>query len=347
MVITTTLWKYLAVAEDQPLNPDCASPPADWIRERLSAPEKSVVTSWVPGGFDAYVRILHPVQMPRGDDPLVRWDDVSKWGGVTLHPHVQWHEVALPEVDPPNDPPWRGQGPHRGSLYLPDAEALVEDLARYTPRSQECYFCVWCGWGGGVTLKPPSGSGTLALARRPSPTSVVELPWREYELFEGPLTGALGFEQSVGNSYQSPNLWWPTDRSWCVASEIDLPWTYVGGSKELIDQLLADGRLETVGAAPEDSLWREFPAWLLERIKAAAEEVVLVGSTVLTLAAGTVEVSLEPLGKRGRAHLVARSTRPSGGWAGGTSPVNTRRSDELRRDVRTELHRAVRALVEV
>ena len=341
-----TLWKYLAVAEDQPPNPDSAAPPADWIRERLSAPEKSVVTSWVPGGFEAYVRILHPVQMPRGDDPLVRWDDVVKWSGVALNPHVQWHEVALPEVDPPNDPPWRGQGPHRGSLYLPDATSLVEDLARHTAGAQKCYFCVWGGWGGGVVLRP-SGSDTLAVARRSSPPRIVELPWREYELFEGQLTGALGFERSVGNTYQSPNLWWPADHSWCVASEIDLPWTYVGGSRELIDQLLADERLETVVAAPDDSLWREFPAWLLERIDAAAQEVVLVGSTVLTLAAGTVEVSLRPSGMRGRALLVARSTRPSGGWAGGTSPVNTRRRAELRRDVRTELHRAVRALVEV
>src|ERR1019366_9168657 len=126
----------------------------------------SLVTSWVPGDFEAYVRIFHPVQLPRGDDPLVRWDDVSTWGGVTLHPQVQWPDVALPEVDPPNDPPWRGQGPHQGSLYLPDAEVLVEDLAASSAGEQQCYFCVWRGWGGGIALRTPSGSSPLTLARR-------------------------------------------------------------------------------------------------------------------------------------------------------------------------------------
>jgi hypothetical protein len=46
-----------------------------------------------------------------------------------------------------------------------------------------------------------------------------------------------------------PNLWWPDDRSWCVASEIDFPYTYVGGSQELIEEILADPSLEALPAA--------------------------------------------------------------------------------------------------
>ena len=183
------------------------------------------------------------------------------------------------------------------------------------------------------------------MARRFRPPLIIELPWREYELFEGPLAGANSFELS-SHCYQSPNLWWPSDHSWCVASEIDLPWTYVGGSKELIRQLLADERLETVVAAPDDAIWLELPAWLLDRIETAVDEVMLSGSVVLAFAAGTVDVSLQSLDKRGKAVIVARSTRPSG-WGGANSPVNTRRPEELRREVRTRIHAAVRALVEV
>jgi len=47
---------------------------------------------------------------------------------------------------------------------------------------------------------------------------------------------------------QSPNLWWPDDRAWFVATDIDYAWTYIGGSTELIDQLLADDRLEVLPA---------------------------------------------------------------------------------------------------
>lgn len=127
---------------------------------------------------------------------------------------------------------------------------------------------------------------------------------------------------------------------------IVIPFVTIGGPKELISHLLANERLETVEAAPDDPLWRDLPAWLLERIDAAADEVILSGSIVLTFAAGTVEVSLISLNKRGSAHIVARSTRPrSSGWVGGTSTVNSHRRDELRREVFISVHRAARALV--
>ena len=40
--------------------------------------------------------------------------------------------------------------------------------------------------------------------------------------------------------------------SWCVATEIDLFCTYVGGSRKLIDELLADDRLEVWEAHLDD-----------------------------------------------------------------------------------------------
>jgi len=49
---------------------------------------------------------------------------------------------------------------------------------------------------------------------------------------------------------QCPNLWWPADRAWCVASEIDLLWTYVGGPCGLTSAILADERIEALPAAP-------------------------------------------------------------------------------------------------
>lgn len=43
-----------------------------------------------------------------------------------------------------------------------------------------------------------------------------------------------------------PSLWWPPDRDWFVATEIDFRWTYVGGSRECIDRILADIRPEAL-----------------------------------------------------------------------------------------------------
>ncbi|MEA3218698.1 MAG: hypothetical protein QOJ19_4854, partial [Acidimicrobiia bacterium] len=51
---------------------------------------------------------------------------------------------------------------------------------------------------------------------------------------------------------QSPNLWWPDDRAWIVATEVDFAWTYVGGSSELIEELLNEARLEALPALLTD-----------------------------------------------------------------------------------------------
>ena len=51
---------------------------------------------------------------------------------------------------------------------------------------------------------------------------------RNYLLFEGPIdaAGELGGWVDPGRHTRSraqlPNLWWPDDHAWCVASEIDL-----------------------------------------------------------------------------------------------------------------------------
>jgi hypothetical protein len=71
----------------------------------------------------------------------------------------------------------------------------------------------------------------------------------------GPLPAALASPWLDAElPYQSPNLWWPADRSWCIASEIDLPWTYVGGSEELITAVLDAAELEASTAWTTDPI---------------------------------------------------------------------------------------------
>jgi hypothetical protein len=51
---------------------------------------------------------------------------------------------------------------------------------------------------------------------------------------------------------QSPNIWWPDDRAWFVATEVDYAWTYVAGPRRLADALLSDDRLEVLPVRLED-----------------------------------------------------------------------------------------------
>jgi hypothetical protein len=81
-------------------------------------------------------------------------------------------------------------------------------------------------------------------------------------LFEGPLAAATTMGWQMTGAFrdpQSPNLFWPDDQAWCVAAEIDLDSTFVGGSVALIDDLLTDGRLEALPADLADpvSAWSD------------------------------------------------------------------------------------------
>ena len=64
--------------------------------------------------------------------------------------------------------------------------------------------------------------------------SRVRLPNRDYLLFTGSAAEAEGWDDG-------PNLWWPDDRAWCAAAEIDLDYTLIGGSSELRDELVRAG----------------------------------------------------------------------------------------------------------
>jgi hypothetical protein len=51
---------------------------------------------------------------------------------------------------------------------------------------------------------------------------------------------------------QSPNLWWPEDQAFIVATEVDFAWTYAGGSKKLIDDIISDDLLEAMPVRLDD-----------------------------------------------------------------------------------------------
>jgi hypothetical protein len=144
---------------------------AVWIADRLTPPECGVVTSVVPGGFEAYARVLYSLR-GSGIDPG-RWSDVAKWSGVELVPGDQFPDIALPEHEPVEAEPWPGRVPEIGTLYPPDAVALGDVLAGHTTTPSRCWFGVWEGWASSTHAPGPR----------------VQLPWRDYVLFVGPPPG--------------------------------------------------------------------------------------------------------------------------------------------------------------
>lgn len=70
--------------------------------------------------------------------------------------------------------------------------------------------------------------------------------------------GAADLAPGHPRCINSPNLMWPFDRTWLLASEIDVPWTGVAGSSPLLNELMADTLLdvEPVSLDSEVPYWR-------------------------------------------------------------------------------------------
>lgn len=235
---------------------------ADWIRGRMH-PFAKDVGSVVPSGFDGYARIFHPAwRSGEGTQIEVRWSEVAAWSGKTVHSEMQFHSIAKPvRAGQTEAPAWRGE-PRLGVLSVQQSSALIGLLAKHTSTPDHCWFCLWDGYGyltGAVAALVASFSKEgdpgrpvppRTVSRPPRPklkTSRVRLPGRDYLLFTGSVAQGEGWEDG-------PNLWWPDDRSWCVASEIDFPYTYVGGSTRLIQEIVAHPLLEALPATIDQGI---------------------------------------------------------------------------------------------
>lgn len=113
------------------------------------------------------------------------------------------------------------------------AQALVEILQTQTKTAGRCWFAVWVGYA-------------LDEALRRLPRLVI--PHREYYVATGPLAVATEGVYESGFAYQSASMWWPDDWSWFVSTEVDLAYTYVGGTRECIDAILAHPHVEALRA---------------------------------------------------------------------------------------------------
>ncbi len=75
-------------------------------------------------------------------------------------------------------------------------------------------------------------------------------------LMDGPAhaVATLGARSRIADRVdrRSPQWWWPDDRRWFFANEIDHAWSYLGGAIALIEQVEAIDGLETVRVTTDD-----------------------------------------------------------------------------------------------
>jgi len=197
--------------------------------------------------------------------------DLSWWQLVTLGPSGFAAYARLRFLP---DPTYEGQSENDVSIGddapLESAQmgAVLEVLRRHTHTPDDCYFCVWDGWGPGIDSvslgdgtpliysedvdAPPGFKPTRAepgLAPT-SPSSGPDLPKvvvpnRAYFLFRGAPSDLSDLPDPGGAAFI-----WPADRAWCIAHDVDPHWAGIGADTAAIDQLVSHPRLDVVPADP-------------------------------------------------------------------------------------------------
>jgi hypothetical protein len=159
---------------------------------------------------------------------------------------------------------------------IPESEAalvrgVLDVLARHTTTPDDCFFCLWEGWGSAIRGEDglrvanfDTGTATLGPVMAPAfDQSVldgpkVSIPHRNYYLFRGPLTdfgdwGAADYLPGMPRTdMPNPAFIWPADRSWCLANDVDPHWVGIGASTAAIDELLGTAGLDITRANPTE-----------------------------------------------------------------------------------------------
>ncbi|OII34866.1 hypothetical protein BIU98_02605 [Curtobacterium sp. MMLR14_010] len=214
------------------------------------------------------------------DEVRWRWADVAARTGTTMRPLVTWSAVSGrdDESDVSFPDGWRVSPPEEGWFDPVVLAALTDHLTRATSTPGDLVAGFWDGRSdfiGGSTLgfgwqgdEAPTAEerdelrgwmaertashrreqdavvASLSVPRFAWPgrdlilaatdlSTLADPTWLDHARL-GPLVPLL----------HTPQMLWPEDRAWVMASEIDWDSTIVAGSRSLVDGVLADERLE-------------------------------------------------------------------------------------------------------
>ena len=240
------------------------------------------VDGLVPDVFERYARVFHPAMreaderdlplrapgvsrtgvpvLTRADDVPwreVTWGEVAEANGKTAHAAMEWTSITGRY-----EYGWNGMQPGlweevpvHGTLPTRLVWRLTAILAAFTGTPQRCWCAIWDGYGDLVGLAYDDRLPRLAMRARPMLVTCGPLDaLRETSFSDAPSDRFRMPDWMTIEQFRSPSLWWPEDRAWCVATDVDLQTTYVGGSAGCIGRLVDDDQLEAWAVPAHQSL---------------------------------------------------------------------------------------------
>jgi hypothetical protein len=236
----------------------CADSEFEWIKDGRSKPTPRDNQKWpgcllsvlVPPRFEAYAKILHRVtanyqhidhphpftekeiailkippcpeirsfvqtKREKSEGPRIKWKEIASYLGVPFEPQIchEWFRASMKE---PACWPRFLYGPYEGNLDHEELSELVSILRPFTGQ-QDCFVRF----------------AEIPLIGTDKPL-----------LFDVALDEVV--ECGKENNYQfSPEYIWPSDRSWCLCSDFDFEFSFVGGPQELVSAILHSDTLES------------------------------------------------------------------------------------------------------
>jgi len=216
----------------RPLRHEMVMHPAEAVAALLDA-TGTLVTSVVPPGFEAYVRVLNPIDL--GDGTTIAWTDLVRRSKVEPRAWMQWPELAAGGVALPDG----AAEPDMGSPPPTLARHLVEALR---PGRGKHHFASW----GGYALEISGSTVPFSPDRR------------EMVLYSGRLVDDAG-DPLVPTTATGrvPMYWWPEDLGWCVGHDIYARSLIVGCGAARARRILESPGLDAYRVDPTDFLPNE------------------------------------------------------------------------------------------
>lgn len=203
-----------------------AAPSTDWIDDACRS-SPGTVGALVPNDFEAHLRIWPP---PESDDFWEAYAAVHRAVAAAGERHTSTPDLAWFAI-------WDGHGWVGGTSVAWSTPPA--DSAEQRARRAEV-----------ARLRAENARRAAAVEAALAELPTVDRPHRRYHVVSGPLAAVGDLRAPDERRWQNPDLWWPDDRSWFVATDVDFWSLYVGGSSafaaDLLDTLPAGIRAQPV-----------------------------------------------------------------------------------------------------
>jgi hypothetical protein len=212
---------------------------ASWIKASLPRGLGPVVTEQVPSCYSSFVRIFHPAFDQQGH--LIRWSRVAAEYGKVVHPEMQWNSISTDARSGGcSGLRWDGAKPSIAGMSFSLWASVSRILMQNTLSVDTFYY----------------GLSTIHSDVADSFQDAVPFVFgdRAFVICRLSRTELECEADREKASLLPPNILWPADKSWYLASEYDFDSTLIGGSEAIVRSMMSNAALEALEIGPEASL---------------------------------------------------------------------------------------------